>query len=229
MKKKILIIGNTDGLPGVKVDIEKYKDFFLSPFGGSWNETEIVEKINSPKLKILSELQLLMKFKLDYLIVIFSGHGGQKRQETVLEINPTGELMSESELKNIANRQLNIFDCCRAYSPTETSLTSEILNFYASSTSTRDRYEKRIMAASHQQISLYACAVGEPARDTSQGGVYSKNLLKVSRNIVGEFKLVGTAHEEASDLTTKESPTQHPEADLVRLLSSQQLIIGIKP
>ena len=96
-------------------------------------------------------------------------------------------------------------------------------------TDTRERFEKRIMEANHQQINLYACAIGECAHDTSQGGAYSKNFLSCSSNIPGEFKLVGTAHNEASILTIKEFPDQHPEGDLLRLLSSQQLIIGIRP
>ncbi len=229
MEKRILIIGNTDGLPGVKVDVESYKTFFKSSYGGDWYDSEIIEKVNSSKSEIKTTLENLKSKSLSYLIVIFSGHGGQER-ETVLELNSIGELINESELKNIAYRQLNIFDCCRAYPETLTkSIINEMQTRTFSTTNTRARFEKRIMDANHQQVSLYACAIGECAHDTSKGGAYSKNLLSCSSTIAGDFKLVGTAHEEASVLTTREFSDQHPDADLLRLLSSQQLIIGIKP
>jgi hypothetical protein len=229
MEKRILIIGNTEGLPGVKVDVENYKTFFKSSYGGDWSDNEIIEKINKPKSELITSLSDLKSKSLNYLIVIFSGHGGQKR-ETVLELNSKGESINESDLKNIALRQLNIFDCCRAYPE---SLTKGFLNEMKarsfSITNTRDRYEKRIMEASHQQINLYACTVGEFAHDTSKGGAYSKNLLSCASEVKDEFKLIGVAHQEASILTTNEFKDQHPEGDLLRLLTSQQLIIGIRP
>lgn len=229
MEKKILIIGNTDGLPGVKVDIESYKAFFKSSYGGDWYDSEIIEKVNSSKSEIKITLENLKSQALNYLIVIFSGHGGQER-ETILELNSNGELINESELKNIAYRQLNIFDCCRAYPETMTKgIVNEMQTRTFSYTNTRARFEKRIMEANQQQVSLYACTVGEYAHDTSQGGAYSKNLLASATTIDSDYKLIGTAHEEASILTTREFPGQHPEANLLRLLSSQQLIIGIKP
>lgn len=229
MEKRILIIGNTDGLPGVKIDVENYKTFFKSSYGGDWYSSEIIEKVNSSKSEIKTTLENIKSKSLDYLIIIFSGHGGQER-ETVLEINSSGETINESEFKNLADRQLNIFDCCRAYPETITKgIINEMETRTFSFTNTRARFEKRIMEANRQQVNLYACAIGEYAHDTSKGGAYSKNLLAVSTIISGDYKLVGTAHEEASVLTTREFPDQHPDADLLRLLSSQQLIIGIKP
>jgi len=229
MEKRILIIGNTNGLPGVKVDIESYKTFFKSAYGGDWYGNEIIVKVDTSKTELKTELNNLKAKSLDYLIVIFSGHGGQER-ETVLELNANGECINESELKNLAHRQLNIFDCCRVYPEKFTkSIINEIELRTFSFTNTRERYERRIMEASRQQVSLYACAIGECAHDTAKGGAYSKNLLASSSIVQTDYKLVGVAHEEASAMTSKEFPDQHPEADLVRLLSSQQLIIAIKP
>lgn len=228
MQKRILIIGNDDGLPGVKVDMQKYKSFFKSSNGGTWNDNEIIEKLNPSHEDIVSQLERLKNMQLDYLIVVFSGHGGQLR-ETVLELNDNNEHLAESRLENLAVRQLNIFDCCRAYPSTLTESVRNKLEFKAYSVkSTRERYEKRILEAIPQFIRLYACAIGEKAHDTSEGGAYSKNLIDSSIS-TNEFTTVGTAHVQAADLTSKEFRDQNPSADLPRCLSFQQLVIGIRP
>lgn len=229
MNKRILIIGNNEGLPGVKVDIENYKRFFKSSYGGDWYDSEIIEKLNTSKSDLTTLLTRLKAESLNYLIIIFSGHGGQER-ETVLELNSTGECISESELKNLAYRQLTIFDCCRCYSQSlMESVTNEMKVKLFAVRNTREKYETRIMEAIHQQASLYACSIGEYANDTAKGGAYSKNLINSSISDANEFTLVGTAHETASTLTRMEFRNQNPEAVLPRCLSSQQLIIGIKP
>ncbi len=230
MRKKVLLIGNSEGLPGVKVDIENYKGFFKSNCGGDWVDFEITTKLNASKKDVISELASMKALSLDYSIIIFSGHGGQKR-ETLLELNSAGELLSESELKNISQRQLTIYDCCRSYAQPimDSKSFTAILNKGLSDVSTRERYEKRIMEAIPQQVCLYACSIGEVAHDTSRGGVYSKYFLQSARNLQSSFKLVGTAHEEAATLTTADFKDQHPDAILPRCLTSQQLIISINP
>lgn len=236
MKKKILIIGNNDGLPGVKIDIENYKRFFKSPIGGNWLESEIdATWLNRSKTELVTELNRLKGLSLDYLIVVFSGHGGQER-ETILELNSRGELIGESELKYLASRQLNIYDCCRSF-PTSIneSRQSEFLVKSFSAFNTREKYEKRILQAINQQVSLYSCSIGEVSNDTSEGGVYSKYLIQSAKNIIDDFKLVGNAHVEAYNLTVENNKKlpkekhQHPDAILPRCLSSQQLIISVKP
>ncbi|MEZ5082866.1 MAG: caspase family protein [Bacteroidales bacterium] len=227
MKKKILLIGNDDGLPGVKVDLRNYKEYFKSDRGGRWYDSEIIEKLNPRKSDLIQEIISLTAQKLDYLIVIFSGHGGQER-ETVFELNSSGEIINESVLFDISTKQLNIYDCCRAYSESNTKsirLTA-LMEGYAYNY-VRTRFEERILKASDQQIKLYACSKGEVANDTSQGGAYSKNLIKSAYNSSSEFILVGSAHTSASEMTNQEFPKQHPDAILPRLLSSQQLIFGI--
>lgn len=235
MKKHILIIGNNEGLPGVKIDIENYNQFFMSPFGGNWFPNEINVKLNPTKSELSAELNRLKGMSLDYLIVIFSGHGGQER-ETILELNPRGETIGESDLKYLATRQLNIFDCCRCYpmSLNESALF-KVLSKAFTGINTREKFEKRILQAVPQQVDLYSCSINEISNDTSDGGVYSKYLIQSAKNIVDNFKLIGNAHQEAFDLTMGYNlglpidKQQHPEAVLPRCLSSQQLIISVKP
>jgi hypothetical protein len=233
MKKRILIIGNNHGLTGVNIDVKNYNQFFRSPVGGSWEDYEITKKLNPRKNELQIELDLLKKLDLDYLIIVFSGHGGQKR-ETVLELNSSGETINDSELQKIAKRQLNIYDCCRSLpEDLSESVTFSALLKSIGSQNTRLRYEARIMQAIHQQASLYSCYIGEGSWDSSEGGIYTVQLIKAAKNITTEFKSVGAAHVEAAEKTleaSKAKPTlQHPDAVLYRCLSTQELIISIKP
>jgi len=231
MQKKILIIGNNDGLQGVKVDIENYKGFFKSHIGGEWYDSEIITKLNPSRTEIVDEITRMKSLSLDYSIIIFSGHGGQKR-ETILELNSIGEKLYESELKDISKRQLTIFDCCRCYpEPLVESArgVTALLNKAFTDVGTRLRYETRIMQAIPQQANLYACSIGEEAKDSSAGGIYSKHLIQSAKRLQSTFKLVGTTHIEAAELTTIENPKQHPDSLLSKCLSEQQLIISLRP
>jgi len=229
MEKRILLIGNNAGLPGVAVDIKNYRQFFKSAWGGNWNENEMIEKMNVSKSDLLEELSRLKSLSLNYLIVIFTGHGGYKR-ETMLELNSRNEYVNESELTNLSYRQLNIYDCCRCVSEQiNENIRNQFKEKFYTVTSTRERFENRIRAANHQQVSLYACSVGEVAHDTSNGAIYSSNLIKCAKPINDEFKLVGAAHMEAATLTTIERKDQHPDSDIPRYPTTEQLIIGIRP
>jgi hypothetical protein len=236
MKKKAILLGNTEGLPGVKIDLERFSSFLKSDRGGAWraDELEIYQDIS--KAKLVGKIIDWKKAAYDYVIVMFSGHGGQIR-ETVLELNKDGEEIEESALRSIATRQLTIYDCCRSFPQmTSESLLAEntFAAYMKSESKVRARYEKRIMDAIPQQVRLYSCSVGEVSYDTKDGGVYLKNIIQAAANISGEFKLIGMAHQEAEEPTLRHSQSendgeQHPEAVLPKCLSSQQLVISIKP
>lgn len=232
MKRKALLIGNTHGLQGVQTDLERFATFLRSQKGGAWNSSEIATIENPSKSALLQKIQVLKVEKLDYLVVLFSGHGGHQRQ-TVLELNGNGETISEKSLQDIATRQLNIYDCCRVTQQevlkglAMDSLTERI---EASKSDIRERYEARIMQAIPQQVQLYACSIGEYSYDTSDGAVYLGNLLSAARSIPASsnFKLVGDAHVEAKATVSKLKPGQNPDASLPKCLSSQQLVISMR-
>jgi hypothetical protein len=234
MEKRILLIGNNNGLEGVNVDFQNYSRFFLSKVGGEWYSSEIIPMMNPSRYALISKINELKSMPLDYLIVVFSGHGGQER-ETVLELNSRGETISESELKYISSRQLNIYDCCRSY-PSIAEATERSLKMFSAGgqieRSTRVLYEKRIQNSIEQQICLYACSIGETAEDTSKGGVYSSNLLEVAisiKNTAESYYLVGTTHIGAKNQVKAKAFKQNPDATLPRCMSTQQLIFSINP
>jgi hypothetical protein len=227
MKKRILLIGNNDGLPGVKIDLNNYKKYFKSTKGGQWDDSEIIEILNPKKDYLLSLIESLKNQCLDYIIIVFSGHGGMKR-ETILEINPDGEVILESRFDNIAIRQVTILDCCRAIISSINESINEVKMFKAGGVfGTRERFEKRILESLSQQIKIYSCAEGEYSHDTPKGGVYSKNLIESSYMDNSEFIYFGRIHVTASEKTTNEFKDQHPEIILPKLLTFQQLIFGI--
>lgn len=227
MKKKILLIGNNDGLPGVKIDLINYRYYFCSSKGGGWNSDEIIEFINPSKLFIELQIAYLKLLKLDYLIVIFSGHGGMER-ETVLELNEKGEQINESEFSNIAPKQLTIFDCCRALSKPVYENVNVVKKLSDGGVmSNRKLYEERINQALPQQIKMYSCAIGEYSNDTSRGGVYSKNLLYNALLCSDHFISIGKVHDLTANSIKKDYPDQNPELIIPKLLSHQLLIFGV--
>ncbi len=229
MKKRILLIGNDDGLPGVKVDLKNYKEYFKSSKGGEWFDSEIIEKINPSKDDLIAKIDNLKSLKLDFVIVVFSGHGGMQR-ETVFELNPQGELFAESRLHNIAPKQITITDCCRARSEdvSESLKLRNLVKSFSAFEGTRERYERRISSAISQDIRLYSCAENEVSHDTPKGGAYSKHLIETAMdNDSDEFILIGRTHTTAAEKTTREFADQHPEIIIPRLLTTQQLIFGI--
>jgi len=237
MKRRALLIGNSNGLAGVKLDIANYIKFLKSDVGGQWHDVEIRTVMNPSKAYLMSIIQQLKNERPDYAFVVFSGHGAYSKG-TILEINAQEEYINENDLKYIASRQISIFDCCRNVITTplvEKRALGGVLNLSESEKKIRPAYDARIMQSIEQQVSLYACSINESALDTEDGGLYSKNLLRAAKAIyVVDYLTVGTVHEKAADNTkeeayTKEKHIQNPSATLPRCLSSLQLIFSINP
>ncbi len=238
MKRRALLIGNSNGLAGVKLDISNYVKFLTSDYGGQWyQDPEIVIRMNPTRKLLLETIQSIKNENPDFAFVVFSGHGAYQKT-TILEINKDEEIILESELAGIAKRQISIFDCCRNVILTQLSDSRKSFAanaFIGDPSSIRPKYEARIMQAIEQQNFLYACSINESALDTEEGGLYTKNLLVSTiplRN--SQFKLVGETHEEAASKTSNAAWTtklhrQNPTATLPRCLSSQQLIFSINP
>lgn len=237
MKRSALLIGNSNGLPGVKLDLANFKKFLMNEIGGKWFESEILTEMNPSKKFLQYRINEIKNSNPDYVIVMYSGHGGYHR-ETLLEINDKGETINESELRGIASRQLLIFDCCRnviKLSNIEEKSFSSMNSLFKSSDQIRYLYDKRIMGSIEQQASLYSCSVGESSYDTNDGGIYTTSLLSsVIPDSSSQFKLVSISHSESCPKTTKKafelySKKQYPDHSLPKCLSSQQLIISINP
>ena len=241
MRRKALLIGNSNGLSGVKKDISNWQTFLTSDIGGRWFSNEIDIEMNPSKISLMSKINMLKKNKYDFVIVVYSGHGAYS-QGTILEINSKEEYVYERDLKGIAPRQISVFNCCRNVVPIQDSANESLTTYsytnqlYSRIRHIRQHYETRIKQAIPQQISLYACSIGESAHDSNNGGYYTKNLLKSTYLFVDEqrFRTVALAHQAGAKRTTnevyeKENAIQNPDAFLPKCLTSQQLIISINP
>ena len=69
MKRRALLIGcpgkGNDFLPGVKKDIENYKEYLKSNNGGKWYDDEIISLYDSSLSSIGSSLH---KIKMEHLV-----------------------------------------------------------------------------------------------------------------------------------------------------------------
>lgn len=235
MKRKALLIGNTNGLAGVAKDLKNMTNFLKSNYGGAWVSNEIIELQNPTKNDVSKTVLNIKSDKPDFVIVLFSGHGAHSGQ-TLIELNGNGELYEESKLFNLATRQISIFDCCRAAMEKSYALDSlsEVLNF-ADNSIVRAAYDERILKAIPQQVKLYSCQVGEVSYDTPKGAVYLSELIASASNLESfeEDKTVEKAHDQAKLKTIlysgKQGQVQTPDAILPKCIKQQQLIISLNP
>ena len=233
MKRCALLIANADAA-GAQNDINNWKKFLRSDVGGAWYESEI-QLLTNPSKKYLDIILWWTKEEhYDFVIVVYAGHGGWERT-TILEINPNGETVNENDLKGLASREILSLDCCRSIITVTDSLNESKLTMFSDTTRSgiRARYDTRMMQAIPQQITLYACSVGECAYCTNEGGYYTRNLLRQSADVpYSGFKTINQAHNAAAletikEVREKENQGQCPDISMVRCLTEQQLIIGI--
>lgn len=234
MKRKALLICN-NGAGGATHDIDKWQNFLLSGEGGVWERTEISLCVNPSRIELLKAINIIKASGFDFVLVAFAGHGEWKRS-TILEINPSGESISESEFNNLAPREIVCLDCCRGISRIAESATEVQLRMFSANQKAylRQIYDSRMMQAVPQIVKLYACQVGESAYGDNDGGFYTNNLIDKASDFLPNtnFQTVVRAHNLASTLTTNETwikvgEPQHPDIVEARCAAQNQLIIGI--
>ena len=233
MKRQAILICNNDA-SGAQHDMEKWKKYLQSANGGSWNQGEIESKVNPSLEEVRNLLRCVSGDNPDFVFVAYAGHGEWKRS-TNIELNPRGETIREEEFFNLAPRQIICLDCCRGVSQIELFDEAQERMFSATvRSSIREAYDLRMMQADPQQVILYACQVGESAYGDNNGGYYTNNLIRQSREFLPnkDFQTVNYAHNLAAPLTTNETRRktgrdQHPDMVCGRSVSDKQLIIGV--
>jgi len=233
MRKKILMIGETETLSGVAVDIDDFYSFFTSPVGGNWHDNEIEFLENPSRRRLIRKIVEVEKANYDYVIVIFSGHGIEVDNEVVLFLNKEGEEIELSDLTNLSQRQLIIADCCRksfTLLPTDlVSMLTETTILSMSRDQIRQAYEDRILDSMPQEVVLYACDEDESAWGTSEGGNYLQYLLHATQRALTDsdspFVNISRAHYKAASLLRQEKAylDQHPQILQPRCSPHQRL------
>lgn len=240
MKRIALLIGNSDGLEGVKKDLVNWRRFLYSLKGGAWNFSEIITLMNPRKEELCSKIENI-RGKYDFAIVVFSGHGEYQNGFTELAINEKYDIIQDQDLIGIADKQITVFDCCRGIEDDSSLLLENQQITFSRDGGTlkrnprpiiRNLYEKRIEQACNQQVQLYSCNVGESSMDTIDGGLYIKNLLNQA-TIFGseEYGLVGNIHQKASKVVRLFSILNHnkqtPCAVLPKCFPNRQLLLSV--
>lgn len=229
MKRRALLLDHQDGELASDKDVQDVAEFLRSCTGGGWLDDEIIHESNITLSRLKEHVKRVKEDGVDYLFFYFSGHGGYVR-DTVIELNPQGETISERDVSGLAARQLNIYDCCRQH-PDQVSFTDAMDSLKEAHNAplelAREIYSKRVMEACPQQVSLYACRKGESAYDLGRGGVYTQNLLDATHSFNDRFLLVLRAHILACQPTTDEvaerGEKQHPDYFAAKLPSRYQL------
>lgn len=227
MKRKALLLGYTGKdeadkkyhLSAVKNDLESYKKFLMSPKGGLWdfeNEKEIEIMIDE-QLEELSKKELIYKNKLDFLYIVYSGHGYYDEFQH-LAINKDNYTLTSEYFKDWAPRQICVFDACAKIPKNESAnealieeLNKRILTIKPDKRrELREKYENKILQCPKQEIRLYAASIDECAYASSKESYYIGELLK-ELNIVKEDLNIIEAHNIAAEQVEKRSlGEQHP-------------------
>jgi CRISPR/Cas system CSM-associated protein Csm5 (group 7 of RAMP superfamily) len=240
MKRKALLIGNTRGLKDTPLDLYHVAKYLISFQGGAWDLNEILFLPDKRVEEILKEVEKVKNEQNDYVIVYFTGHGGFQ-DNTIIEVNPDNELLKENSVFGLAERQLNVMDCCRAVQTTP-------LPFYGSSRGmsvaenemrkkVREEYENLIKCAAPQIVRMYSCSEGESSYGTGKdGSYYTNNLLWSATELLktNDVVRIYQCHEEAARMTAAQVQSelkmnQHPSIIPAKCIEQAELPFGFNP
>ena len=183
--RKALIIGAPDEkIPGVNVDIKNLRDFFKSPIGGLWYDSEITTLISPSASDIRRQIELLKVN--DYSLIFFAGHGYHsiERKRTILHIN-SRETFDSLELRVGAAKHSLIMDCCRKpeserrlLKAAMDSLTLESRSQQPDPAQCRLYFNKAISDCENGLVVMNSCSINETAGESSsEGGYYTSSLI----------------------------------------------------
>lgn len=188
---------------------------------------------------IIETINKIRDEKNDYIIVYFTGHGGLQG-DTIVEVNPKNELLKENSLFGLAERQMNILDCCRCQVTTP-------LNIYGSSRSinplqrtlrdeVRKEYEELVMNAAPQLARMYSCKEGESSWSSKDGSYYTSNLIGCAKELLKTNRVVrvhqchdAAAIKTATDVQNDLQRDQHPDIIPTKCLAQAELPICFNP
>jgi hypothetical protein len=190
MKRKAIVIGAPGGvkneyLEGVQYDFKNYINFLKSPTGGAWDSSEIIPVMNPSSIKLKSYLKNL---KVDYTLVIFSGHGAyQIGDSTYIAVNRT-DLISVNELVTKSPKQLLIIDACRSFTDSGISgfLEEEAKKFPSklSRVEAKRIFKYQLDKCENGLVVCFSSIIGQSSYSKNDGGLFSLSLLDTAKSWV---------------------------------------------
>lgn len=79
MKRIALLLGCDTVDISTRYDVDTWESFLQSNRGGAWENTEIMKLVDPSKTEVTSKLESI-RSRYDYLLLIFAGHGGIKKE-----------------------------------------------------------------------------------------------------------------------------------------------------
>lgn len=199
--RRLIIITNNGGegnfLPGVAIDKQNYLDFFRQPESGWWQDEEIQCYDNTCSEVVLRSyiFDLRMTLRLDYVVLVFCGHGYTNNQgQQMFELSPGNEISIQLiEQLMSYTRCLMIADSCRTIVRMEDGgripgdkMFTESCEDVGYKEQCRRIYHNKFMQMAKGAFCIgRATSLNQSAREDAQnGGVYSYALLRTARDMI---------------------------------------------
>jgi hypothetical protein len=217
-----MIKGSEDCLEGVTPDIQNMKNHLCSLSGGAWHNDEI-KIFENPTSR---DLKLGLSGSYDYIILQYSGHGFEYKEDgAYFDINPN-ENISLNTLHGwiTSPRKFYFFDSCRQIKKMLRESTKRMAfeGHYFSRQDLLEQYRKkyeRLIGDCEKGTSIiYSCSLHESAGEDmgNKGGAFSYSYFQSSRNLrctIDTYYSIKTIFNEAVDYFNDNYPllsSQHP-------------------
>ena len=204
MNRRLILIFNDGGkanhLKGVSIDKAGLIDHFISAEGGAWEEREMhVFNNDCTKKKLVDFISSNKKSKIDYWVIVFSGHGYATHMDTYLELSPYNDCGINDIRKMLNdNKCLLIADSCRVLinEAVENSAVRRDRLFSSLTDSTayrrrcKDLYDKAWDSVCIGSFNAgFAASLGQAANDDDQrGGYYIEGILNAANSMVNSTR-----------------------------------------
>lgn len=242
MKRKAVLIGNTRNLSGTPKDLAMVARHLVSYQGGGWVKDEIEIFIDEPASFIVDKFEKIRDENNDFVIVYFTGHG-MMQGNTITEVNLAQELIDEDVLFGLAERQINILDCCRGVVTTPVPIFRRRRSMVPVNSDeieeVRKQYDDLIMNGSAPQfVRMYSCDANESSYCLSNGSCsyYTRSLMDSISDILKKDNIarVYACHQEAAIRTTDSvlndlKQNQHPVIIPAKCAAAAELPLGFNP
>ncbi|MCU0426690.1 MAG: caspase family protein [Candidatus Kapabacteria bacterium] len=170
-------------LAGALKDAHHVLAYLLSPVGGTWFREEIRVLQNPNAQAVQQEFDCT---NVDFLLVYFAGHGFHDGTQTMLQMNEH-EALGERTLSGCAKRQLTIIDACRTQvrvgGLSDPITESQKHPISIDANEARAWFDRAINNTPNEYHTLYACSVGQTAKESvMEGGYFTNALLQSAWN-----------------------------------------------
>lgn len=242
MKRKAILIGNTRNLSGTPLDMANVANHLTSYQGGGWLPDEFEILVDKPAAVIVDRIDDIRKEHNDFVIVYFTGHG-LLQGNTITEVNPACELMDEEVLFDLAERQINILDCCRGIKTSPLPVFKRKRGMVPIANpeldDVRSQYDNLITnECAPQFVRMYSCSANESSycyKDGS-GSYYTKILLDSIADILKKEDVarVYACHDDTAIKTSERvlndlHRSQNPIIVPAKCAAVAELVLGFNP